>query len=101
MFLLFGRLPGASAEGKREFRKAGDMKSILTVTMNPTIDKGLEADKVAPERKIRCRSVRHDPGGGGINVSRAIRKLEGPPPPSYRPAVRRESCYWNCSKGKM
>jgi 6-phosphofructokinase 2 len=53
------------------------MKTIVTLTLNPTIDKSAGIDRVVPERKLRCTSQRHDPGGGGINVSRAIHKLGG------------------------
>ncbi|MCE0523885.1 MAG: 1-phosphofructokinase family hexose kinase [Methylacidiphilales bacterium] len=53
------------------------MKSILTVTMNPAVDVGASVMHVYPEHKLRCQQVRNDPGGGGINVSRAIKKLGG------------------------
>lgn len=53
------------------------MSVIATVTPNPTIDTSTSAGTVSPERKLRCDRPRHDPGGGGINVSRAIRKLGG------------------------
>lgn len=50
---------------------------IATLTMNPTIDKGAKVDRVLAERKLRCHSLRYEPGGGGVNVSRAIRHLGG------------------------
>ena len=53
------------------------MQAIVTLTMNPTIDTSTTVEHVAPERKLRCQSPSHDPGGGGVNVSRAIRKLGG------------------------
>ncbi len=53
------------------------MKPVLTLTMNPTIDINTSIDHVTPERKLRCGPVERDPGGGGINVSRAIRNLRG------------------------
>ncbi|WP_089939291.1 PfkB family carbohydrate kinase [Candidatus Entotheonella palauensis] len=53
------------------------MQTIVTLTMNPAIDTNASVDHVIPERKLRCTSPRHEPGGGGINVSRAIRKLGG------------------------
>jgi 6-phosphofructokinase 2 len=34
-------------------------------------------DRVIPEHKLRCRGIDYHPGGGGINVSRAIKKLGG------------------------
>jgi 6-phosphofructokinase 2 len=45
--------------------------------MNPTVDKSAAVDHVVAERKLRCNSPRFEPGGGGINVSRAIGKLGG------------------------
>ncbi len=53
------------------------MVSILTLTLNPTIDKSAEVDHVISEKKLRCRSPRYEPGGGGLNVSRAIQQLGG------------------------
>jgi len=53
------------------------MQTIVTVTMNPAIDKSSNVENVVPERKLRCRVPSYEPGGGGINVSRAIRKLGG------------------------
>ncbi|MCL4534195.1 MAG: 1-phosphofructokinase family hexose kinase [Bacteroidetes bacterium] len=53
------------------------VKSILTVTMNPVIDKSCSVDHVVAERKLRCGPPQFNPGGGGINVSRAIRNLGG------------------------
>ena len=53
------------------------MKQILTLTLNPTIDMSSSVENVFPEHKLRCSSPRNEPGGGGINVSRAIEKLGG------------------------
>ncbi len=53
------------------------MRTIVTLTMNPAIDTNATVDHLVPERKLRCAPPRHEPGGGGINVSRAIRKLAG------------------------
>ncbi len=49
----------------------------ITLTMNPTIDMNSQVDQVLAERKLRCHAPRYEPGGGGINVSRAIKKLGG------------------------
>ena len=54
-----------------------NMKPILTLTMNPALDASSSVENVFPEHKLRCGPVRHDPGGGGINVARAIKKLGG------------------------
>lgn len=53
------------------------MKNILTLTINPAIDVNTSVDNFVPERKLRCSYPRREPGGGGINASRAIRKLGG------------------------
>jgi 6-phosphofructokinase 2 len=50
---------------------------IITLTMNPTIDASANVENVAPEHKLRCHGLHHEPGGGGINVSRAIKRLGG------------------------
>jgi len=48
---------------------------ILTVTLNPCIDKSTVAATLKPESKLRCTEVVNEPGGGGINVSKALQKL--------------------------
>lgn len=50
---------------------------ILTVTMNPALDVTTSVGQVVAEHKMRCGATRLDPGGGGVNVSRAIRNLGG------------------------
>jgi 6-phosphofructokinase 2 len=52
--------------------------SILTVTLNPAIDKSTSTDLIEPEAKQRCADVLNEPGGGGINVSKALKKLNAP-----------------------
>lgn len=53
------------------------MKSILALTMNPALDLSASVEHVFPNHKLRCGQMRNDPGGGGINVARAIRRLGG------------------------
>ena len=50
---------------------------ILTITLNPTVDFATAADEIFPEQKLRCSEPMIDPGGGGINVARAVRQLGG------------------------
>ena len=50
---------------------------ILTITLNPALDLTTSAPRVVPDGKLRCTAPRFDPGGGGINVSRAIRAMGG------------------------
>ncbi|HVM89075.1 MAG TPA: hexose kinase [Puia sp.] len=53
------------------------MSSIYTVTLNPAIDKSTSVNTLAPERKMKCTRPLFEPGGGGVNVARAIKKLGG------------------------
>ncbi|WP_396155938.1 1-phosphofructokinase family hexose kinase [Flavobacterium sp.] len=50
---------------------------IVTLTINPSLDKSTHFTGLIAEQKIRCESPRYDAGGGGINVSKAISKLGG------------------------
>jgi 6-phosphofructokinase 2 len=50
---------------------------IVTVTLNPSIDSSTRVDRVVADRKLRCDAPRFEPGGGGINVSRAVAQLGG------------------------
>jgi 6-phosphofructokinase 2 len=49
----------------------------LTVTLNPSIDKNFDVERVVPERKLMAGNIRRFPGGGGINVARVICRLGG------------------------
>lgn len=51
------------------------MTLVVTLTLNPAIDVSTSTDRVAPTRKLRCAPGRRDPGGGGINVARVVRRL--------------------------
>lgn len=59
------------------------MPDVVTLTMNPAVDFFAEVDRVVPDEKLRCRNDRRDPGGGGINVARAIRQLGGAAEPVF------------------
>jgi 1-phosphofructokinase len=50
---------------------------IYTVTLNPSLDKTLAVPSLQPGTLHRARIVRVDPGGKGINVSRALAALGG------------------------
>ena len=49
--------------------------AVTTVTLNPTIDVGLEVDRLLVDHKMLATSVRREPGGGGVNVARSLRRL--------------------------
>ncbi|TAH12737.1 MAG: 1-phosphofructokinase family hexose kinase, partial [Sphingobacteriia bacterium] len=51
------------------------MSTIVTITLNPALDKSISVPALVPEKKLRAMSAKVEPGGGGINVSRALKKL--------------------------
>ncbi|MDF2456517.1 MAG: pfkB, partial [Cytophagaceae bacterium] len=53
------------------------MKNIYTLTLNPALDKSTTVERVEAEHKLRCETPKFEPGGGGINISRALKKLGG------------------------
>ena len=61
------------------------MSAIVTLTLNPALDKSSTIEHVVADRKLRCGAPSFDPGGGGINVSRAIHELGG-----------QSTAYWTC-----
>jgi len=53
------------------------MSSIITVTVSPCIDISTSVPVLIPDKKLHCGLVKKEPGGGGINVSRVIKRLGG------------------------
>ena len=51
------------------------MADILTLTINPAIDVSTSVERIVPIHKLRCTSTRRDPGGGGINVARVVKRF--------------------------
>lgn len=47
---------------------------IVTVTPNPSVDHTLEIDTLTRGEVLRARNVHAEPGGKGVNVSRALRR---------------------------
>lgn len=71
-------MPGVvDTSGPRRRSPGSVMKHIATLTLNPTIDRNTSVARVIPEAKLRCSEPRREPGGGGLNVSRAIERLGG------------------------
>ncbi len=50
---------------------------VVTLTLNPALDMATEVAHLIPDQKLRCSEPALDPGGGGLNVSRAIAALGG------------------------
>lgn len=48
---------------------------IITLTLNPAVDKSTRVQHIVAEQKLRCEPPKYEPGGGGINVSRALKRL--------------------------
>jgi 6-phosphofructokinase 2 len=53
------------------------MSKVITITFSPCIDKSTSVASLVPEKKLKCTAPKSEPGGGGINVARAIKKLGG------------------------
>jgi 6-phosphofructokinase 2 len=53
------------------------MTKIFTLTLAPSLDSATLTPKIYPEGKLRCTAPVFEPGGGGINVARAIVHLGG------------------------
>lgn len=75
------------------------MPSIYTITFSPCIDKSASVPSLIPEKKLRCSTPKLEPGGGGINVARAIHKLGGSAVAVY-PAGGYTGQYFNALLGR-
>ncbi|WP_434640476.1 6-phosphofructokinase II [Klebsiella sp. I138] len=53
------------------------MTKIYTLTLAPSLDSATLTPQMYPEGKLRCSTPVFEPGGGGINVARAITFLGG------------------------
>ncbi len=51
---------------------------IATLTLNPCLDVSYEFPTLVPDQKVRADHTRFDPGGNGINVGRALKRLGVP-----------------------
>ncbi|WP_339462766.1 PfkB family carbohydrate kinase [Pseudomonas sp. EA_105y_Pfl2_R69] len=53
------------------------MSRIVTLTLSPALDVATAVPRLYPDAKLRCAPPVYAPGGGGINVARAIQRLGG------------------------
>ncbi len=51
------------------------MQKVITITLNPAIDKSTSVKSMVPDKKLYCAKPKFEPGGGGVNVSRALLKM--------------------------
>ena len=49
--------------------------NIVTVTINPALDKSAKIDQLIPEQKLKCHAIEFQAGGGGVNISRVLHTL--------------------------
>ncbi len=50
--------------------------NIITLTVNPALDKSAKVDGLIAEQKLKCHSIEFQAGGGGINISRVLTRLK-------------------------
>jgi 6-phosphofructokinase 2 len=48
---------------------------IVTLTLSPAVDVATSVARLVPFTKMRCAPAQRDPGGGGINVARVLKRL--------------------------
>ncbi|MGO9358203.1 MAG: 1-phosphofructokinase family hexose kinase [Xanthobacteraceae bacterium] len=48
---------------------------IVTLTLSPAVDVSTAVKRMVPFTKMRCAQAERDPGGGGINVARVLKRL--------------------------
>lgn len=51
------------------------MDTVVTITLSPSVDYSMEVDRLEPEEKLRTSLKETEPGGGGIQVARGLRRL--------------------------
>ncbi len=51
------------------------LPAIATLTLNPCLDVSYEFPRLVADQKVHADHTRFDPGGDGINVGRALKKL--------------------------
>lgn len=54
------------------------MPPIVTLTLNPCVDVSYDIPRLIADQKVHSTATRLDPGGNGINVARALKRLQVP-----------------------
>jgi 6-phosphofructokinase 2 len=49
---------------------------VISLCLNPALDKSAKVEAVVPEDKLKCHTIKYQAGGGGINISRILSRLE-------------------------
>ncbi len=49
--------------------------TVVTITLNPSVDYKMRVARLEPEEKLRTTVEETEPGGGGIQVARGLRRL--------------------------
>ncbi len=53
------------------------MARVIILTPNPALDLSTAVERIVTMLKLRCTTQRRDPGGGGINVARVVKRFGG------------------------
>lgn len=56
----------------------GETSTVAVLCLNPAVDMTYEIDRLIANEKVHAKSSRFDPGGNGINVGRALKRLKLP-----------------------
>lgn len=51
---------------------------LITLTLNPCVDVSYDVTQLIEDQKVHANANRLDPGGNGINVARALKRLQIP-----------------------
>lgn len=49
---------------------------VVTLTINPALDKSAKVADMTPFDKLECFDITYHPGGGGVNISRVLHRLK-------------------------
>ncbi|MGC8806617.1 MAG: 1-phosphofructokinase family hexose kinase [Thiomonas sp.] len=52
--------------------------ALVTLTLNPCVDVSYDITQLIEDQKVHANANRLDPGGNGINVARALKRLQMP-----------------------